>query len=637
MVKPDLVGEEEKSVQNFTAIWLDENCSNMNDVQTRLDGIFNYVKIFDDAVNCCTYINSIKIGKMVIIVSGSIGKYFVPLVCAPSPPRSPLCGRLLIGHIYIYCDEQQEYKELIVTKYPKICGIFVDKKILFSKVINDMNIHESNDYTNEQTLNIIDDSPSIKVFNSDIKQNSIRNLSKESVHFLKHQLLVDILLNMIHESFARDDMIEFSRKYYRENEAEKKKVDEYQMVYNSDKAVDWYTLSSFVHRLINKTFRTENIDHIYTFRSFITDLHNQIVQIRDSHNASIPSAVYRGKRLPPSVFQSLIDNEGGLISINGFLSTTVQQEVACIFAGSGETLLGWESVIFEFHIDTNIVTKPFANIKDFSNMKDEEEILFSIGTIWRIKSVSKSDTGTWRVHLSLTGEETVSSIELLEYFKKQIDKKACTLLTFGNILTEMGEYDKAETYYRILLEEPSIDHEYTATIYINIGRLRYEKDDLEIALDYFKKAFEIIEKLPESANDMKMIPCTKRSRPFSLVEKQQCILKCLSANDHPSFAKCINNIGVVYYMRKDPEGALKCYEQALLQESRSLLDSSAIYNNIGVVYYDKERCHEAKHYFQQALEFGLQALPVTHVWIVDYTKNIEAAIKQMPIQKYLSM
>ena len=79
-------------------------------------------------------------------------------------------------------------------------------------------------------------------------------------------------------------------------------------------------------------------------------------------------------------------NSGGFISMNSFLSGTQDEEVAIVFSGNGQmTGRNKVSVIYEMLIDTNIRSTPYAKIE--SIMENEEEILFSMGSIFCIGDV----------------------------------------------------------------------------------------------------------------------------------------------------------------------------------------------------------------------------------------------------------
>lgn len=74
--------------------------------------------------------------------------------------------------------------------------------------------------------------------------------------------------------------------------------------------------------------------------------------------------------------------------MNGFLSTTYNMEIARqIFAGDRQNRPDYESVVFEFCIDEKTMSRIYADISSFSQFPSEEEVLFSIGSIWKLDSI----------------------------------------------------------------------------------------------------------------------------------------------------------------------------------------------------------------------------------------------------------
>jgi hypothetical protein len=71
---------------------------------------------------------------------------------------------------------------------------------------------------------------------------------------------------------AQIDMRNEYERAYRDNAVELAKIEEFFRSYTPESCIRWYTKDSFRYRLLNKAFRTENIDIIFKFRFFIVDL-----------------------------------------------------------------------------------------------------------------------------------------------------------------------------------------------------------------------------------------------------------------------------------------------------------------------------------------------------------------------------
>ena len=203
--------------------------------------------------------------------------------------------------------------------------------------------------------------------------------------------MVKILLSISYNVDEIEYMRQACRRLYENDDVTLKKIENLLNEYTSDKAISYYTRSAGLFFIINQACRTEDVQRIYEFRRYISDLHRQLEKLctEQEEKLELKSAiktVRRGKLLSTSVLQQLIDNERGLISMNGFLSTTMSPDVADMHSGVGDNIGdGYKPVRFVLTIDN--IKQPYASLHDYSVIKHEEEILFSLGTIWRIESI----------------------------------------------------------------------------------------------------------------------------------------------------------------------------------------------------------------------------------------------------------
>jgi hypothetical protein len=72
-----------------------------------------------------------------------------------------------------------------------------------------------------------------------------------------------------------------------------------------------------------------------------------------------------------------------LISPNGYLSTSLSLETASIYA---------VNTIFEIEINPSVENLIFANIAEYSQFPEEEEVLFDLGCTFRITDVDPDDS-----------------------------------------------------------------------------------------------------------------------------------------------------------------------------------------------------------------------------------------------------
>ena len=183
--------------------------------------------------------------------------------------------------------------------------------------------------------------------------------------------------------------------------------------------------------MLNTALLRQDIPMLYRFHFFIKDLHMQLEQLHNLYKPSLVSrtfTVYRGLGMPMKVFDETIRQEvNKLLAFDTFLSTSLKHDVAFQFAKS-KSNADDESILLQIEIDTDKLQRPFADVSRLSAFQREDEILFSIGTVFRIDHVAeeKTDDGVWLVRLSsidendeqLTNETKQTHLTLLNFFRR---------------------------------------------------------------------------------------------------------------------------------------------------------------------------------------------------------------------------
>ncbi len=168
----------------------------------------------------------------------------------------------------------------------------------------------------------------------------------------------------------------------------------------------------------------------------------------------------------------------------------------------------------------------------------------------------------------------------------------------GMVYNDKGDYDQALEYYRkaLAIDEKVFgkEHPSTASLYSNIGSVYYDKGNYDQALKYYGKALAIEEKV--------------------------------FGKEHPSTATSYNNIGLAYYDKGDYDQALEYYRKALAIREKVLgkehLRTATSYNNIGLVYSDKGDYDQALEYYRKALTILQKVLGKEHPLTAKSYNNI---------------
>jgi hypothetical protein len=440
------------------------------------------------------------------------------------------------------------------------------------------------------------------------------------LEFLYSKVLRDVLLE--DKEFSRSEMITFCQQKYADNPTELNRVEEFEEYYRSENAIFWFTRDTFLYRLLNRALRNQEIETLYSIRYFIKDLH---LRLKERYNSQLSSStafcekdtIYRGQLMDNEEFDKKIrSNVGGFFSISSFLSTTRDRCLALVFAGnSGPNGASKEQcVLFEIPIDISIDKFSYADIANESAFGEaEKEVLFTMGTIFRIISVTRENNeGVWIVQLKISDEEDTHLNKISSIIKKDITEPYKPLIKLIRIMCRMQYLKEAEHFSLLALEDKSItsDFDLLSLIYYQLGIIYKSTEKTNQAIAYFKKTLNI--KLENN----------------------------VSRTD-PSLSNLYTNLGTVYEDIGDYDCAHTYHNLALKvlsdSETGNQADLAIKYSNIASICRKKEYYLQALQNYTNCLEIELEILPsndkkilitknnigVVHIQLENYNKAIE--------------
>jgi tetratricopeptide (TPR) repeat protein len=611
---------EARTIQNFRLVWLDSNIdevSNHDCMNTigKLRQVVNAVKKFTDVDKCIEFMTDIEHETLFMIVSGELGQTIVPSIH----------GMTQLNCIYIFCRDKARHEQWS-KEWPKVKGVYTDIKAICQALKraaqdcdqNSISISfvKSNDGASNQTLDTLDKS------------------------FMYTQLLKEILLTI---DFDKEHIIEFLA-YCREqligNTTELENVDKIAREYRRHKPIWWYTYQSFLYSMLNRALRMMEVDLIIKMGFFVRDLHNHIATLYSEQyggkNHSDSFTVYRGQGLSQKDFDQLMKTKGGLLSFNNFLSTSKNGDVSLGFAREAVATYNLVGVLFIMKIDPSISATPFANVMKVSYYENEEEILFSMHSVFRIgqmKQIDKNDR-LWQVDLTLTSDDDPQLHALTESMRQETFSGYTGWLRLGEVLIKLCHYDKAQQVYEVLLSQASDDAP-KAFFSHQLGSVTYNKGEYEKAITFYSKAIEIYETrysndiaLAVSYNDIGLVyeKMGELSKALLFHEKTLKIHQKTLPPNHPRLVSSYNNIGSVYWKIDENSKALSYYEKAL-EICQATLPANhpnlvICYNNIGNVYNNMGEYSRALSYYEKTLEIFEKILPSNHPNLATAYNNI---------------
>lgn len=473
-----------------------------------------------------------------------------------------------------------------------------------------------------RSKNKVDEVFSVNIFNpKSEREQSTTGLNGQFVH---SQLLIDCLITMEQKESDKNDFIGLAKKFYQDNRSELQVIEEFERDYVSDRAVWWYTRESFLYRLLNKALRVQDMDLLFLFRFFIRDLHQQLERLQNSTSIR----VYRGQLIALKELEGLKRSVGQLISMNSFLSTSIDRRAALSFLLSSSVSGDLQRILFEIDLDPALaVNRPFANITEHSFFAQEQEVLVMLGSIFELIEI-KEDKKCWVVHMKLANENENNAKVIYDYMKKQYGEtdQRSSLFNFGVLLFKMGQYEKAEKYCQLLLKELSPDHADRAGCYHNLGVIANHQGKFEESLDWFKKAIDTYRQtlneddpiLACTYNSMGEVYCRQGDRKNALqwFNKALTIRKKALGEDHLLVAMCYHNMGNVYQEEKQLNQAYQCHERSMMIRQKYLPadhpDVGASYHCLAGVCLCMNYPDQALQYYNRALKIYEKSLPSDH-------------------------
>jgi tetratricopeptide (TPR) repeat protein len=389
----------------------------------------------------------------------------------------------------------------------------------------------------------------------------------------------------------------------------------------------WYSRDSFIYSMLNRALRTQDIEVILKMGFFIQELHKHIQQLHSEIDKSKPLTVYRGQGMLPEDFQRLQSSKGGLLSFNNFLSTTTNKSVSWEFVRLAQDNPEQIPVLFIMKINPKMSSTPFASLDEESYFKNENEILFSMHTVFRIDDIKQKPEHVWEVYLTLTSDHDQQLTKLGDFIRNEI-KGDTGWHRLASLLTKMGEYDRSLDIYQILIKQitKNDDSDQLSHLHHQLGYIYKQKGDLTEALNHYQQSLDIQSKY-YSSDDQHLTPTysnigeiyrLKRDlkRALEYFERALDIEQKSSQPDQLKIASYYNNIGMIASEQGKHAKALENYQNTLkikLQQLPEFHPSLATtYNNMGAVYYAMRDYTNAYFYFEKALEVEEKVLPSTH-------------------------
>ena len=200
----------------------------------RLRSLVNYVKFFDDVDDCVAFINTISSERVMFILSNAFAQSILPRIEDLQQ----------IYKIYLLEDPRSAHLSDQTLDSSRVKGLY--------QSLNEISAQMSTDISDEtrDLISYVSVSP---------------NGSSTDPMFVYIRLINEIILDDDETDKSMQDLIDFAREEYQENDEELLLIDEFQNDYRAERAVWWFTRSCFLSKVEQPLTREHSV-HVRPFR-----------------------------------------------------------------------------------------------------------------------------------------------------------------------------------------------------------------------------------------------------------------------------------------------------------------------------------------------------------------------------------
>jgi tetratricopeptide (TPR) repeat protein len=633
-------------MKNVLLIWLDKNIDDNNEdcrnTVTKLRRVVNEIHKFTDVDQCIDFLTDNYNGKVIMVISRELCQEIVPLIH----------DIVQLHTIFAICSNNNT-DEQRAKEWPKFKEVFTEISPICEALKQAAQQCEHN-------------AISMSFVATNTGDASSQILDRLDPAFMYTQILKEILLTINFEEKHIEEFSGYCREEFLRDGRELQHVDKFEREYHNKTPICWYTSEGFLYSMLNCALRLMDVDIIVRMGFFIKDLHRHIHQLHSEqcadHSSREPIMLYRGQGLSKEDFEKMTNTKGGLISFNNFLSTSKNHEISFLFAESNQGNPDSVGIFFIIKIDPAQSTTPFASIRDISSFQEEDEVLFSMHTVFRINDIEPM-AGTdslFNVNLTLTADNDRDLCVLTDRIREETFPDDKGWYRLGSVLLAMRQSKKAQEVYEVLLDQTTNKSE-KQPIYSQLGLAKYDQGEYEEAITFFDKSLAIRQQLFPPNHFTFALPYANIGlvyynmgdypKALSSHEKALAIRQQSLPPNHPDLASSYMSIGSAYYSMGHYPKALSSYEKALAMRQHSLPpnhpDLAGSYNNIGNVYNIMGDYPKALPSYEKAFAIQEQSLPPNHpslamsycnIGVVyynmgDYPKALSSYEKALAIQQ----
>lgn len=501
----------QRILEDCIIVWFrTDSSSEMSQEESNLCHILSTIKVFSNSTECLTYIKQMEAHKIFLIMS-TIDSSLDSVRNLPQ-----------IEQIYILNSSLEENQNTF-HNVNNLCQQFKLDLELCELDLLIVTTHRTSDTT----------------------ETTCTHRKKQEAMFLYGQLKREMLLRLKFETNAKSEFINFWRLHYSNNDEHIRMINDFEVNYRAQKALQWVTHQYLIWRVLQHANRTFEVDLLFKFGFILKNAQTYLTMLQNnnSSNSEHETIFYRGKTMCKQEFDIILkDLQNGLLSFGNFFTAYSNQQKSLEFIHHRLTKFPESiGVLFQIHIPPTIQShrSPFASLDKAygSNNIDENGIIFGFCPVFRIDSIAESTDETnkiiFEINLSLIDDDDPQLVRLVSPYRTN-EAQDNPLLIVGKLLLDIGEYQQAEQYLIGMTQDKSIRSQPRRLIRIHKGLATSYMlhQDITKALEQYQIILEIsLSYLPANHMDLVCVYYEMGKCYFQLENNEKAVDNCKQAAD----------------------------------------------------------------------------------------------------------
>ncbi|CAF1003696.1 unnamed protein product [Rotaria sp. Silwood1] len=201
---------------------------------------------------------------------------------------------------------------------------------------------------------------------------------------------------------------------------------------------------------------------------------------------------YQGIKLTNDQIEKFKENEGKLVTVNGFLTTNILRSAAVNQAMKPSKQTNLTAVLLAIQCDLRQLGNCaiVADITQFNETSYEEqkEVLFDANITFRLDSVKKEEE-IWLIEMSASNEGQLIKEKYIKDSHRQIQDLSIKIL-FGRLMCDMGQWNQSQHFFQHLLYDSNSNSEDLAKLERSLGEVLQWKGEWTRARKYYEWAYD---------------------------------------------------------------------------------------------------------------------------------------------------